>query len=161
MLSFLYGPTLTSIHHYRKAIALTRWTFVGKVMSLLLNTLSRFIISFLPKSKHLLIPWLQVTIHSDLGAQENKICHCFHCFPIYLPWNDGTGCHDLHILSFKPVFSLSSFIFIKRLFSSSLLSAIRVVSSHIWDYWYFSQQSWFQLVLHPVQHFSWCTLHIN
>ena len=68
-----------------KTIDLNRWTFVGKVLSLFFNMLSRFIISFLPKSKHLLIPWLQVTIHSDLGAQENKICHCFHFFPIYLP----------------------------------------------------------------------------
>ena len=62
---------------------------------------------------------------------ENKVCHCFHCFPIYFPWSDGTGCHDLSfwMLSFKPTFSLSSFTFIKRLFSSSSLSAIRVVSS--------------------------------
>ena len=70
-------------------------------------------------------------IYSDVGAQENKVSHCFHCFPIYLPWSDGTRCHDLvfWMLSFKPTFSLSSFTFIKRLFSSSLLSAIRVVSS--------------------------------
>ena len=72
-----------------------------------------------------------VTIHSDFGIQENKICHCFHCFPIYLPWSNGTGYHDLCFLNveFKPAFSLSSFTFIKRLFSSSLLSAIRMVSS--------------------------------
>ena len=72
-----------------------------------------------------------VTICSDFGAQENKVCNCFHCFPIYLPWDDGTGCHDLSLwmLSFMPAFSLFSFTFIKRLFSSSLLSAIRVVSS--------------------------------
>ena len=76
-----------------------------------------------------------VTICSDFGAQENKVCHCFHCFPIYLPWNDGTGCHDLSflMLSFKPTFSLSSFTFIKRLFSSSLLSSIRMMSSvYLW-----------------------------
>ena len=36
-----------------------------------------------------------VTVHSDLGAHENKICHCFHFFPIYLPWSDGTRCHGL------------------------------------------------------------------
>ena len=53
------------------------------------------------------------------------------------------------MLSFKPTFSLYSFTFIKRLFSSSSLSAIRVCHLHIWDYWYFSQQSWFQLVLLP------------
>ena len=58
------------------------------------------------------------------------------------------------MLSFKPTISLSSFTFIKRLFSSSSLSAIRVVSS---AYWYFSQKSWFQLVLPPAQCFSWCS----
>ena len=72
-----------------------------------------------------------VTIGSDFGAQENKVFHCFHCYPIYLPWSDGTGCHGLSfwMLSFKPIFSLSSFTFFKRLFSTSLFSAIRVVSS--------------------------------
>ena len=70
------------------------------------------------------------TIYSDFGAPQNKFSHCFHCFPIYLPWSDGTRCHDLGFwMSFKPAFSLSSFIFIKRLFSYSSLSAIRVVSS--------------------------------
>ena len=72
-----------------------------------------------------------VTICSDFGAQENKVCHCFLCFPIYLPLSGGTGCHDLCFLNaeFKPAFSLSSFTFIKRLSSSSLLSATRVVLS--------------------------------
>ena len=72
-----------------------------------------------------------ITICSDFGAPENKVWHCFHCFPIDLPWSDGTGCHDLHFLNIelKPTFSLSSFTFIKRLFSSFSLSAIRVVSS--------------------------------
>ena len=60
VLSFLYSPTLTSIHdHFGKTIALTRWTFFGKVMSLVLNMLSRLVITFLPRSKHLLISWLQ------------------------------------------------------------------------------------------------------
>ena len=63
-----------------KTKALTRWIFVGKVMSLLFNTLSRLVIAFLPRSKHLFISWLAVTICSDFGAQENKVCHCFHCF---------------------------------------------------------------------------------
>ena len=57
-LSFLYSPTLTSIHDYWKMISLTRWTFVGKVMSLLFNMLSRLVIAFLPRSKCLLILWL-------------------------------------------------------------------------------------------------------
>ena len=104
-----------------------------------------------------------VTVCSDFRAQENQVSHCFHCFPIYLPWSDGTRCHDLvfWMLSFKPTFSLSSFTFIKRLFSSSLLSAISIVSSDIWGYWYFSWQSWVQLVLHQALHFAWCTLHIS
>ena len=59
MLSLVHGPTLTSIYDYWKTMALTRWTFVGKVMSLLLNMLSRLVIASLPKSKHLLISWLQ------------------------------------------------------------------------------------------------------
>ena len=58
MLSLLYGPTVKSVHDYRKTIALTRWTFVGKVMSLLFNVLSRFVIAFLLRSKHLLISQL-------------------------------------------------------------------------------------------------------
>ena len=72
-----------------------------------------------------------ITICSDFGAPRNKVCHCFLCFPIYLPWLDAMVL-VFWMLSFKPTFSLSSFIFIKRLFSSSL-SAIRVVSSaYLW-----------------------------
>ena len=59
MLSFLYSPTLTSIHDYWKTVALTSQTFVGKVMSLLFNMLSMLVITFLPRSKRLLISWLQ------------------------------------------------------------------------------------------------------
>ena len=107
-------------------------TFVSKVMSLLFNTLSRFIIALLPRSKQASFNLMTaVTICSDFGAQENKVCHCFHYFFIYL--------HEVMVLdamilvfgmsSFKPTFPLSSFTFIKRLFSSPSLSAIRVVSS--------------------------------
>ena len=122
-LSHLYMTT-------RKTIALTRQTFVGKVMSLLFNTLSRLVIDFLPRSKCLSISWLQSP--SAVILEPPKIVsHCFHCFPIYLPWTDGTRCMILvfWMLSFKQTFSLSSFTFIKRPFSSSSLSAIRVVSS--------------------------------
>ena len=70
-----------------KTIALTRLTFVDKVMSLLSN-MSRFVIAFLPRSKRLLISWLQSP--SAVILEPKKIvCHCFHCFPIYLPWSDG------------------------------------------------------------------------
>ena len=83
-----------------KNIALTIWTFVGKVMSLLLNMLSRFVITFLPRSKHFLILWLQ-SLSSVIFKPKKIVCHCFHCFPIYLPWSDGTGCHTLCFLNVK------------------------------------------------------------
>ena len=82
-----------------KTIALTRWTFVGKVMSLLLNMLSRLVIAFLPRSKHLLISWLQSPSAVILEPPKNKVWYCFHSFPIYFPWSDGTGCHDLRFLN--------------------------------------------------------------
>ena len=69
----------------RKTIALTRQTFVGIVMSLLLNILSRLVITFLPRSKCLLISWLQSPSAVILEPRKNKVSHCFHCFPIYLP----------------------------------------------------------------------------
>ena len=81
-----------------KTIALTRWTFFDKVMSLLFNMLSRLVLAFLPRSKHLLISWLQSPSASDFGAPQNKVSHCFHYFPIYLPWCDWTRCHDLSFL---------------------------------------------------------------
>ena len=67
-----------------ETIALTRQTFVGKVMSLFFNMLSRLVITFLPRSKHLLISWLQ-SPSAVILEPKNKICHCFHCFPINLP----------------------------------------------------------------------------
>jgi len=68
-----------------KTIALTRWTFVSKVMSLLFNMLSRLVIAFLPRSKRLLISWLQSLSAVILEPKKDKVNHCFHCFPIYFP----------------------------------------------------------------------------
>ena len=114
-----------------KTIALTRWTFVGKVMSLLLNMLSRLVTTFLSRSKHLLISWLHSPSAVILEPQNIKSDNVSTVSPsishevmgpdamIFVFW----------MLTFKLTFSLSSFTFIKRLFSSSLLSAIRVVSS--------------------------------
>ena len=90
-LSYLYTTT-------GKTIALTRPAFVGKVMSLLFNMLSRCH-SFSSKEQASLNFMATETIHSDFGAQEKKVCHCFHFFPIYLPWSDWTGCHDLRFLN--------------------------------------------------------------
>ena len=108
-----------------KTIALTRWTFAGKVMSLLFNMLSRLVITFLPRSKHLLISWLQLPSAVKLEPPKIKSATVF-----------PTICHEVMgpdamilvfwMLSFKPTFLLSSFTFIKRLFSSSSLSATRV-----------------------------------
>ena len=114
-----------------KTKALTIWTFVVKERPLLFNTLSRLVIAFLPREQASFTFMAAITVCSDFGAQENKICHCFHFFPIYLPWCDGTECYDLSFFEyfFKTAFSLFSFTFIKRLFSFCLLSAISVVSS--------------------------------
>ena len=68
-----------------KTIALTRWTFVDKVMSLLFNVLFRFVIAFLPRSKCLLISRLQSPSVVILAPRKNKVSHCFHFFPTYLP----------------------------------------------------------------------------
>ena len=68
-----------------KIIALIRQIFVGKVMSLLFNMLSRLVIAFLPRSKCLLMSWLQSPSAVILEHPQNKVSHCFHCFPIYLP----------------------------------------------------------------------------
>ena len=99
-----YGTQLSlwsNSHPYMttgKTTASTRQTFVSKVMSLLLNVLSRLAIAFLPRDKLLLISWLQSPSAVILEPKKIK-CRCFHCFLIYLPWSDGTGCHDFSFLN--------------------------------------------------------------
>ena len=114
-----------------KTIALTRQTFVGKVMSLLFNILSRLVITFLPRSKHLLISWLQSPSAVILEPRKIKSDTVSTVSPSISHEVMGLDAMILvfWMLSFKPTFSLSYFTFIKRLFSSSSLSAIRVVSS--------------------------------
>ena len=97
-------------------------------MSLLLNTLSRF--GSFPAKKQMSSDFMAaVTILSDFRAQEEEICHYFHLFLLYLLWSNGARCHNLRFLmfSFKPDLSLFSFTLIKRHFSSSSLSAMRVL----------------------------------
>ena len=132
-----------------KTIALTKQIFVGKVMSLLFNMLSRLVITFLLRSKHLLISWLHSPfaviseppkIKSLTVSTVSPSIYCEVMGPdamILVFW----------MLSFEPTFSLSSFTFINRLFSSVLLHFLPEVWCHlnIWGYWYFSQISWFQL----------------
>ena len=141
-----------------KTIALTRWTFVGKVMAVIFNMLSRLVITFLPRSKRLLIWWLHspcAVILEPKNMKSDTVSPSM-CLEVMGP---DAMIFVFWMLTFKPTFSFSSFTFIKRLFSFSLLSAIRVVSSAYLRLWYFSQQSWFQLVPLPAQRFSWCTLH--
>ena len=84
---FLYSSTLTSIHDYLKAKALTRWAFVGKVMSLLFNMLSRLIITLLPRSKRLLISWLQSPSAVILGPKNVKF--------VTIPIVSRSICHEV------------------------------------------------------------------
>ena len=84
-----------------KTICLTRWTFVGKVMSLFLNMLSRFVIAFLPRSKHILNIWLQSPSTVILDPEKIKSLTVSIASPIYLPWSDGTTCHDLCFLNVR------------------------------------------------------------
>ena len=111
MLCLLYGPTLTSIHDYWENHTLSMWSFVGKVMSLLLIMLSRFVITFLSKSKHLLISWLQSLSTLNLEATKIKSLTISIVSP--------SICHEVmgldamilvfRMLSFKLACSLSSF----------------------------------------------------
>ena len=160
VLSLLYGPVLTSIHDYWKTIILYG-TFVGKVMSLLFNMLSRFVIVFLPRSKHLLISWLQSSSVVILEPKKSKyvtastvslsICHemrgldamilVFECWASSQPFRSSLtlSSRGSLVLHFLPV---------------------KWYHLHIWGCWYFSQKFWLQLVIHPAWHFTWCTLHI-
>ena len=116
-----------------KTIALSIQTFVGKMMFLLFNMLSRYIIAFLQRSKNFLIFMTAITVFSDFGAQENKACHWFCCFPIYLPWSDGTRCHDLSFfegwVSSQLFQSLSPSTRDSLVLSLSLFFSFRVISS--------------------------------
>ena len=138
VLSLLYGPTLISVHDYWKSQT-DLWLdkpLSAKVMSLLFNMLSRYVIVFLPRSKHLFNSWLQSLSAVILKPRKIKSV-TVSIFSLYI-------CHEVMgpdpmilvfwMLSFKPDFSLSSFTFIKKLFSYPSLSAIRVVYLHTWGY---------------------------
>ena len=144
-----------------KTIALTRWTFVGKVMSLCFNILSRFVTAFLPRSKCLLISCLQSpsTVFLEPKNIKSVIVFTFSPSIYYKVMESDVMILVFWILSFKPTFH-------SPLLHSSRDSLIPIhflplgwYHLHIWDCWYFSWKSWFQLVIHPAQHFAWCTLH--
>ena len=134
------------------------------MMSLPFNTPSRFVRDFFSRSKHLLISRLQSHYAVVLEPKKKKICHCSYFSP--------SVCHEVMrpdemilvfwMLSFKPAFSFSSFTLIK----SSLVVPLHFLPLewchlYIWGCCYFSQHSWFQLVIHPAQHFTWWSLHMG
>ena len=146
-----------------KTIALTKWTFVGKVMSLLFNILSRFVIAFPPRSKLSFNFMAAVTIYSDFGAQEKSLSW----FPLYphpfamkwwgwMLWSSFFECWVLSQLFHSPLSPSSRGSLVPLHFLP-----LGWCHLHIWDYWYFSWQSWFQLKPHPAWHFTWFTLHIR
>ena len=153
-----------------KTKALARWTFVGKVNSLLFNMLSAaakllqswLVVTFLPRSKRLLISWMQspsavILEPSKIKSVTVSIVSPFICHEVMGP---DAMILVFWMLSFKPTFSLFSFTFIKRLFSSSLLSVVSVVSSA------YLRLIFLPAILIPAcasssPHFSWCTLHIS
>ena len=114
-----------------KIKALTIWTFVSKMMSQLFNMLSGFVIAFLPRSKHLSISWPQSP--STVIWEPKKIISVTASTFSPSIWHEMMGLDAMILvfwmLSVKPASQVSSFTFIKRIFSSSLLSAVRVVSS--------------------------------
>ena len=146
----------------RKTIALTIWIFGGKVISLLFNRLSRFVIACLLRNKHLSISWLQSMSTVILERRKIKFV-TVSTFPPSI-------CHEVMgldamilvfwLLSFKPAFSLSPFMLIKRVFSCCSLYVIRVVSST-----YLRLLILLLAILIPAcdsaQHFTWCTLHTS
>ena len=149
-----------------KNIALTIWTFINTVISLLFHTLSRFVITFLPRSKLLLISRLQSSSASDFRAQEEENLPLLPFFPLLfvMKWWDQ--------MPWPWVFFFKCWV-LSQFFHSPLSHSSRgsLVRLHflplewyhllIWGCEYFSRQSWFQLVTHPAQHFPWCTLHIS
>ena len=145
-----------------KTLSLTIWTFAVKVMSLFFNTLSKFVIAFLRKGKCLLISWLQSLSTVILKFKRIKSVTISTFYP--------SICHEVKgldsmilvfwMLSFKPAFSLSSFTLIKRLLALPHFMPLEWYYLHIWGCWYFSQRSWFQLLIQPAWNFTEC-IHIN
>jgi len=156
--------TLKSLlqHHSSKALSLWHSAFLMVQLSHPCMTTGK-IIAFLPRSKCLLISWLQSP--SAVILEPKKIKSLTVSFVSPYIYHELMGLDAMILafwmLSFKPAFSLSSLTFIMRLFSSSSLSAIRVVSSAYLRLLILQLAILIQLVLHPARHFTWCTLHIS
>ena len=162
------GPNMIVFHSYPVSCGpfLQIWLYIW----VLLPVCSQFSVKIAPencspaKKQSFSNFMVSVNISSDFRAQEEDICHCFQLFSCYLTWSDGTGCHDLSFLFVCFTFQywvLRQFFFSPSSRGSLVLLCflpIKWYHSHIWISWYFSWQSWFQLVTHPAWHFSWCAL---
>ena len=128
--SFGIQPSLWSNSHLHpttgKTVALTIWTFISKVMSLPFDMLYRSVTVYLPRSKCLLISWLQSSSSVILEPKEIKSVS-FHFFPFYLPQSDGTGCHDLSFLN------LLCFNFLKQAFIQKIPISSSIISETLWE----------------------------
>ena len=161
MLSLLHGPTLTSLHDSWKNNSFDYMDLCGKLMSLLFNTVSRFLIACHPRSKHLLISWLQLlsAVIFETKKIKSVTVSTFPSLFAMKQWDQ------------MPRSKLFQCWVLSQFFHSSLSPSSRgsLISLHflplewyhlhIWGCWYSSQQSWFQLMSNPPWHFSWCTLH--
>ena len=160
-LSLLYAPTLISTHDYWKSHSFHCMDLCQPSDNLcfLIYCLG-FVMAFLPRSKHLLILWLQLPSTVILKPKKIKPITASTFSPSVCL--EVIGQHDtilvFWMLSSVPAFSLFSFTLLKRLFSSSLLSAIRVVWSAYLKLFIFLLEILILLVIHPAQHFAWCTL---
>ena len=143
-----------------KTVDLTIQIFVGKVMSLLFNILSRFVITFLLRSKCLLNSYLQSLSSVILEPKKMKSITVSTLSPLICCEVMGPDSRILvfWMLSFKPA-SFSTFI--KRCLVPLHFLPLMLYHLHIWGCWYFSCQYWFHLMFHPAWQFAWCTLHIS
>ena len=162
---FSIRPSLWANSHIctrllERIIALTIWSFVGKVMSLLFNVLSRFAITFFPRSKCLLILWLQSLSAVILETKKIK--------SVTISTSPPSICHEMVGLDAM----ILVFWVLSQLFNSPLSPSLKGslvlhflllgwYHQHIRSCWYFSQQSWFQLMIHPAWLFMWYTLHLS
>ena len=129
-------------------------------MCLLFNMLSRFVLSSFSSKEQASFNFMAaVTIRNDFGAQENKICHCFHFLSFYLLWSDGARCYDLSFLNVEFQAAFHSPLSPSSRGSLVPLHFLPLEWYHlyIWGCWYFSWKSSLQLVIHPTHHVTWCT----
>ena len=162
-LSHFYGPALTTVCDYWKDHSLDYTDFYQQSDVFIFNTLSRFVIAFLPRSSCLLISWLQSPSTVILEPKKRKSVAA-STFPLLICCEVmGPDAMILVFLmfSFKQAFhcppSPSSRVSLVPL----LFLSLEWYHPHIWGCWYFSRQSWFRLVPHPAHHVSWCTLCIS